>query len=113
MESVKEFKPEIKEEVASSQNKLPENFSKCKLIHVHILKFIYKENKPISFNEIFKKLKILGADRTIRTKIYDLEKWGFIEAIHTRVLIITPIIGKEKEIINMITAYYNKIGDTF
>ena len=62
---------------------------------------------------MYEKLKVLGTDKTVRNKINELESWGFIEVIHTRVLIVSPVIGKEKDIINLITSFYNNMGDTF
>ena len=113
METIEKFKTETKEDETSNYNELSNNFSKCKLIHAQILKLVYKENKPISFKEIYDKLKVLGSERTLRSKIYDLEKWGLIEAIHTKVLIVVPTSEKEKEIISLVTGFYNKMGDTF
>lgn len=113
METIKEFKSESAAEKTSTYGELSENFSKCKLIHAQILKLVYKENKPMSFKQVYDKLKVLGSERTLRSKIYDLEKWGLIEAIHTKVLIVVPTSEKEKEIVGLVTGFYNKMGDTF
>ena len=99
-------------ESASSYITLSDNFKHCKLIHVQILKLLYKEKKPFAFKQIYDKLKTLGTDRTIRSKIYDLEEWGLIEAIHTNVLIVLPKTNVEKEIIGLMKSFANRIGDT-
>ena len=100
-------------ESASSYITLSDNFKHCRLIHVQILKLLYKENRPVGFPKMYEKLKVLGTEKTVRNKINELESWGLIDVIHTRVLIVSPIIGKEKDIVNLVTSFYNKMGDTF
>lgn len=100
-------------ESASSYINLSDNFKHCRLIHVQILKLLYKENRPVGFPKMYEKLKVLGTEKTVRKKINELESWGMIDVIHTRVLIVSPIIGKEKDIVNLVTSFYNKMGDTF
>lgn len=98
---------------ASSYTNLSDNFKHCRLIHVQILKLIYKENRPVGFPKMYEKLKVLGTEKTVRKKINELESWGMIEVIHTRVLIVSPIIGKENDIVILMKSFYNKMGDTF
>ena len=100
-------------ESASSYITLSDNFKHCRLIHVQILKLLYKENRPVGFPKMYEKLKVLGTEKTVRNKINELESWGLIDVIHTRVLIVSPIIGKEKDIVNLVTSFYNKMGDTY
>ena len=100
-------------ESASSYITLSDNFKHCRLIHVQILKLLYKENSPVGFPKMYEKLKVLGTEKTVRKKISELESWGMIDVIHTRVLIVSPIIGKEKDIVNLVTSFYNRMGDTF
>ena len=100
-------------EDASTYAVLSDNFKHCRLIHVQILKLLYKENRPVGFPKMYEKLKVLGTEKTVRKKISELESWGMIDVIHTRVLIVSPIIGKEKDIVNLVTSFYNRMGDTF
>lgn len=99
-------------ESASSYVTLSDNFKNCKLIHIQILKLIYKEKKPMGFKQIYDKLKMLGTDRTMRSKLYELEQWGLIDAIHSNVLIVLPKSDVEKEVVSLMKSFANKIGDT-
>jgi len=103
---------EKKIEAIPSYSDLSKNFKNCKLIHIQILKLVYKEKKPMGFKQIYDKLKILGTDRTIRSKLYELEQWGMIDAIHSNVFIVLPKSDVEREVVSLMKSFANKIGDT-
>jgi len=99
-------------EAIPAYSNLSKNFKNCKLIHIQILKLIYKEKKPMGFKQIYDKLKMLGTDRTIRSKLYELEQWGMIDAIHSNVFIVLPKSDVEREVVSLMKSFANKIGDT-
>lgn len=111
METAK-IQQEKKIEEIQTYSDLSKNFKNCKLIHIQILKLIYKEKKPMGFKQIYDKLKMLGTDRTMRSKLYELEQWGLIDAIHSNVFIVLPKSDVEREVVSLMKSFASKIGDT-
>jgi len=92
-------------------SQLRENFNRCKLLHVTILRTIYTQNKPISFSELSTALKKTGVtDKTLRKKVDDLKNLGLIDKLSALIVMLMPVEKHKSNIIEMIKRYYNDMG---
>lgn len=68
------------------------NLSKCKLIHLSILKKIYYNNilPVMTFPVLAKQLEKHASPRTLRDKVSDLKEWGLIKSADAGVCLMWP-----------------------
>ena len=78
-------------------------FSSCKLIHIQALRIVYSIiTPPITFKQLYKKIKAFTSERTLRDKVADLRAWGLIEAIDSGVLLIFPKENVKDRVIQLL-----------